>query len=96
MVDRFYPDRAHTLRTSTVQELKATTVIGMAIENASAKVRNKGVGDEEEDYALPIYAARFPVHMVVARSSRARACRPAWRGPRAWLASRRAGGSMKS
>jgi uncharacterized protein len=65
MVDRFYPDRAKLLRTSTVQELKATTVIGMAIENASAKVRNKGVGDEEEDYALPIYAARFPVHMVV-------------------------------
>jgi nitroimidazol reductase NimA-like FMN-containing flavoprotein (pyridoxamine 5'-phosphate oxidase superfamily) len=65
MVDRFYPDRAKSLRTSTVQELKATTVIGMAIENASAKVRNKGVGDEEEDYALPIYAARFPVHMVV-------------------------------
>ena len=61
MIDRFYPDRNATLRPSTAQELKATMLIGMAIEEASGKVRNKGVGDEEEDYALPIYAARFPV-----------------------------------
>jgi hypothetical protein len=61
MIDRFYPDRNATLRPSTTQELKATMVVGMAIEDASGKVRNKGVGDEEEDYALPIYAARFPV-----------------------------------
>ena len=44
-----------------VPELKATTVIGMTIDEASAKVRSKGVADEEEDYGLPIYAARFPV-----------------------------------
>jgi uncharacterized protein len=65
MINRFYPGRAETLRTSTALELKATTVIGMAIESASGKIRSKGVGDEEEDYALPIYAARFPVHMVI-------------------------------
>jgi nitroimidazol reductase NimA-like FMN-containing flavoprotein (pyridoxamine 5'-phosphate oxidase superfamily) len=65
MVDRFYPGRAASLRTSTTQELKATTVVGMAIEQASAKVRSKGVADEEEDYGLPIYAARFPVRTVV-------------------------------
>lgn len=65
MVDRFYPDRAATLRPSTALELKATTVIGMTIEEASAKIRAKGVGDEEEDYALPIYAARFPVSQVI-------------------------------
>jgi len=65
MVDRFYPDRAQSLRTSSVQELKATMVVGMAIEEASAKIRSKGVADEEEDYALPIYAARFPVQLVI-------------------------------
>jgi nitroimidazol reductase NimA-like FMN-containing flavoprotein (pyridoxamine 5'-phosphate oxidase superfamily) len=64
MVDRFYPGRARSLRASTVQELKATTVVGMAIEEASAKIRAKGVADEEEDYALPTYAARFPVSLV--------------------------------
>jgi len=65
MVNRFYPERAATLRPSTELELKATTVIGIAIEQASAKIRSKGVGDEEADYALPIYAARFPVSMVI-------------------------------
>jgi uncharacterized protein len=66
MIDRFYPGRAATLRTSTAQELKATTLIGMAIDQASGKIRSKGVGDEEEDYALPIYAAKFPVSTVIA------------------------------
>ncbi|MBK1658070.1 pyridoxamine 5'-phosphate oxidase family protein [Paracraurococcus ruber] len=65
MINRFYPDRAATLRQSTTQELKATTVIGMRIEEASGKIRSKGVADEEEDYALPIYAARFPVRQVI-------------------------------
>jgi len=65
MIDRFYPGRAATLRTSTALELKATTVIGMVIEEASGKIRAKGVGDEEADYALPIYAARFPVRTVI-------------------------------
>jgi hypothetical protein len=37
----------------------------MEIEEASAKVRNSGVGDEGEDNALPIYAARVPVTQVV-------------------------------
>ena len=65
MIDRFYPDRAATLRPSTALELKATTVIGMTIEEASGKIRSKGVGDEEADYALPIYAARFPVSTAI-------------------------------
>ena len=65
MVDRFYPGRTATLRKSTTQEIKATRVIGMEIEQASAKVRAKGIGDEEEDYALPIYAERIPVHTIL-------------------------------
>mgnify|MGYP002622661214 CR=1 FL=1 len=65
MIDRFYPGRSAELRPSTTQELKATTVIGMAIEEASGKIRSKGVADEEEDYALPIYAACFPVTQVI-------------------------------
>ncbi|MBV9836130.1 MAG: pyridoxamine 5'-phosphate oxidase family protein [Alphaproteobacteria bacterium] len=65
MINRFYPERAASLRQSTVQELKATTVIGMEIEEAVGKVRSKGIGDEEEDYALPIYAVRFPITQVV-------------------------------
>jgi nitroimidazol reductase NimA-like FMN-containing flavoprotein (pyridoxamine 5'-phosphate oxidase superfamily) len=65
MVDRLYPDRTAGLRQTTALEIKATAVIAMDIEEASAKVRNKGVGDDEEDYALPIYAERLPIQMVI-------------------------------
>jgi nitroimidazol reductase NimA-like FMN-containing flavoprotein (pyridoxamine 5'-phosphate oxidase superfamily) len=57
MIDRFYPGRNATLRPGTAQELKATTVVGMKIDQASAKVRAKGVADDEGDLGLPIYAA---------------------------------------
>jgi uncharacterized protein len=65
MVDRFFPDRTASLRASTVQEIKATSVIAMDIEQASAKIRAKGVADDEEDYELPIYAERIPVRTVL-------------------------------
>ncbi|WFU13960.1 pyridoxamine 5'-phosphate oxidase family protein [Bradyrhizobium sp. CB3481] len=67
MVDRFFPGRTANLRQSTVQEIKATAVIAMEIEEASAKIRSKGVGDDEEDYALPIYAERIPVRTLLGR-----------------------------
>lgn len=65
MVDRFYPDRTAGLRQTTRQETKATAVIFMDIEHASAKIRAKGVGDDEEDYDLPIYAERLPIRSVI-------------------------------
>lgn len=65
MVDRFFPDRTARLRQSTDQEIKATAVIAMEIERASAKIRAKGVADDDEDYELPIYAERLPVHTVI-------------------------------
>src|SRR6218665_431068 len=51
VTDRFWPNRAETLRPIDPQEAKATTVIGMTIEEAAVKVRAKGVGDDEEDDA---------------------------------------------
>ncbi|MCY1323010.1 Pyridoxamine 5'-phosphate oxidase [compost metagenome] len=65
MVDRLFPDRNATLRPSTAQEIKATAVIVMEIERASAKIRAKGIADDEEDYDLPVYAERLPVHTVL-------------------------------
>ena len=35
------------------------------IERASAKIRARGVVDEDEDYDLPIYAERIPVRTVL-------------------------------
>lgn len=65
MVDRFFPQRTATLRPSTVQEIKATTVVAMKIDLASAKIRAKGIIDDEQDYGLPIYAERLPVLTVL-------------------------------
>jgi nitroimidazol reductase NimA-like FMN-containing flavoprotein (pyridoxamine 5'-phosphate oxidase superfamily) len=65
MIERFYPGRSRLLRANSAQELKATRVVGMTIERASAKIRAKGIGDDEEDYALPIYAERIPVRTVL-------------------------------
>ncbi len=65
MVDRFFPDRTASLRETTAQEMKATSFIAMEIEEASAKIRAKGVADDDEDYELPIYAERIPVRTVI-------------------------------
>lgn len=65
MIDRFYPGRSAELRASTAQEIKATMVVGMEIEEASGKVRSKGLSDDEDDRPLPIYAARYPVIQVI-------------------------------
>lgn len=65
VVDRFYPGRTRTLRPIDPQEFKATTVIKMKIDEASAKVRAKTVADDEEDYALPLWAGVIPVAQIV-------------------------------
>ena len=56
-----WPGRWETLRPVTAKELKATTVLSMSLDEASAKVRNGPPGDDEEDYAHPIWAGLIPV-----------------------------------
>lgn len=65
VVDRFYPGRTQTLRPIDPQEFKATMVIAMRIEDASAKVRAKTVADDEADYGLPIWAGVIPVAQLI-------------------------------
>lgn len=65
MVDRFFPGRTAQLRPTTDQEIKATAVVSMEIERAAAKIRAKGVADDDEDYALPVYAERIPLRTVI-------------------------------
>ena len=65
VVDRFYPHRTRTLRPINPQELKATNVVRMRIDEASAKVRAKNVVDDEEDYGLPLWAGVIPVATVI-------------------------------
>lgn len=61
-VERLYPGRWPELRPVNAKELKATTVLGMHIDEASAKVRSGGPVDDAADYALPVWAGVIPVH----------------------------------
>ncbi len=65
MVDGLFPGRWEMLRPATRQEIKATTILSMEIDEGSAKIRTGPPGDDEEDYALPIWAGVIPVRTVV-------------------------------
>jgi nitroimidazol reductase NimA-like FMN-containing flavoprotein (pyridoxamine 5'-phosphate oxidase superfamily) len=64
-VDRFYPGRSREIRPPNPQEEKATSFVVMPIDEASGKIRSTHVGDDEEDYSLPVWAARIPVSQVL-------------------------------
>ncbi|MGE0222768.1 MAG: pyridoxamine 5'-phosphate oxidase family protein [Acetobacteraceae bacterium] len=64
-VDRFFPGRSGELRPPTSKEIRATSFVAMDMEQASGKIRALHVSDDEEDYALPIWAARIPIRQVI-------------------------------
>ena len=64
-VDTLYPGRSSILRPITDLEVKQTSVLSMPIEEASFKAREGGPVDDDEDYALPIWAGTIPVKMQV-------------------------------
>ncbi len=56
-------DRWAASREPNAKELKATAVLQVDINEASAKVRAGGPVDEPEDYNLPIWAGTIPMEM---------------------------------
>jgi len=64
-LEHFVPGRWDTLRPIQRQEIKATMVVGMEIEEASAKIRTGHCEDDEEDYALDIWAGVVPIRSVI-------------------------------
>ncbi len=60
-VNGLFPGRWDILRPATAKEMKATTVLSMPLNEASVKVRSGPPGDDEADYALPIWAGVVPV-----------------------------------
>ena len=59
------PGRWEEVRQPTDQELKATIVLALPLEEVSAKVRTGPPIDDEEDYSLPIWAGVVPVRTHV-------------------------------
>ena len=64
-VERLYPRRNQQIRPILPQELKATTLMSMVIEEVSAKVRTGGPVDDEADYALDCWAGVIPIEARV-------------------------------
>src|SRR5689334_23813620 len=52
------------VREPTEQEMRQTTVLEMALVEASAKIRTGPPLDDEEDYALPVWAGVLPLKLV--------------------------------
>ena len=64
-VDALVPGRAATLRPMTEKELKQTAVVSLALDEASAKVRDVGLGDDPGDETWPVWAGTLPVRLTI-------------------------------
>ena len=58
--DQILAGRWEESRQPIAKEMKATTVLKMEIEQASAKIRTGPPGDDKPDYELPIWAGVVP------------------------------------
>src|SRR6185369_2193400 len=58
------PGRWDEVREPNESELKATTVLALPLREASAKIRTGPPIDDEEDYALPVWAGVLPLRLA--------------------------------
>lgn len=63
-VERLWPGRTELLRPPHHQEICATLVLSMEINEGSMKIRSGAPEDEDEDYSMPIWAGVIPVRTV--------------------------------
>jgi len=60
-IEGFYPGRWEALRPIKAKELAAVTLLRIPLNEASAKVRDAGVKDDDADLGWPIWAGVIPV-----------------------------------
>ena len=60
-IERLYPGRTGAMRPIAAQELKATMLLSMAIEEVSAKIRDDGPLDLETDHTADCWAGVIPI-----------------------------------
>lgn len=64
IVEHIVPGRWGEARQPTENELRATAVLALTIDEASAKVRSGPPTDDEDDYGLPVWAGVIPLASV--------------------------------
>ena len=62
--EHFIKGRWDDVREPSEPELKATSVLVLKLEEASAKIRTGPPLDDEQDYSLPIWAGVIPLRMI--------------------------------
>lgn len=63
-IEGLYPGRWETLRPINDKELNATALLRIPLAEASAKVRDAGVKDDDEDLDWPVWAGVIPLDTV--------------------------------
>jgi hypothetical protein len=64
LIDHIVPGRSAAVRGANADELARTLVLALPLAEASAKVRTGDPLDEEEDYALDIWAGVIPLDTI--------------------------------
>ena len=64
IVEHIVPGRSAHTREPNDKELAATSVLCLPIEEGSAKVRTGPPIDDDEDYALPLWAGEIPLRLT--------------------------------
>ncbi len=65
IVDHVVVGRSDVARPPTDEELRATAILRLPIDEASAKVRTGGPVDDDEDLDLPVWAGVVPIGLAV-------------------------------
>ncbi len=61
LVERLIPGRMADLRPNNEKELRATSLLSLPLDEASAKIRTGGPNDDAEDYDLELWAGVVPM-----------------------------------
>jgi nitroimidazol reductase NimA-like FMN-containing flavoprotein (pyridoxamine 5'-phosphate oxidase superfamily) len=64
LTEQLAPGRWDEARQPTDKELKATWILSLPLDEASAKLRTGAEEDEPEDLDLPVWAGVVPVHLA--------------------------------
>ena len=64
ITEQMIPGRWEQARIPNTQELRATKVLAVPIEEGSAKVRTGAPSDDADDYSLPFWAGELPLKVT--------------------------------
>lgn len=64
LVEKVAPGRSRDVRAPNEKELRATRMISLAIDEASAKLREGGPVDDAEDMGIDVWAGHVPVALA--------------------------------